>query len=52
MNILVLDVRTSSMRGTLLDEAARVLFGKQIQYRPTYGENGLVEQAPPIGSVP
>ena len=46
MNILVLDVGTSSMRGTLMDETARALFGTQIKYRPSYGENGLAEQDP------
>ena len=46
MNILVLDVGTSSMRGTLLDAAFQVLFRKQIKYQPTYGEGGFVEQDP------
>jgi len=46
MNILVLDVGTSSMRGTLLDSACRELFRQQIKYQPSFGENGLVEQNP------
>lgn len=46
MNILVLDVGTSSMRGTLLDDTSKAHFQSQIKYRPAYGENGLVEQDP------
>ena len=46
MNILVLDVGTSSMRGTLLDETAKALWKGHIPYGPTYGENGRVEQSP------
>lgn len=46
MNILVLDVGTSSMRGTLLDAAAHTLWRRQIKYRPAFGPDGLVEQAP------
>lgn len=46
MNILVLDVGTSSMRGTVLEETAKPRWKGQIQYGPTYGENGRVEQSP------
>lgn len=46
MNILVLDVGTSSMRGTLFNENAAVLFQKQIKYSPTFRENGTVVQPP------
>ena len=46
MNILVLDVGTSSMRGTLLDSSYQALFGKQIKYQPDFGEDGWVEQDP------
>ena len=46
MNILVLDVGTSSMRGTLLDASSKALFAEQIKYRPAYGKHGAVEQDP------
>lgn len=46
MNIFVLDVGTSSIRGTLLDESAKMLFRQQLHYQPAYGENGTVEQDP------
>ncbi len=46
MNILVLDVGTGSIRGTILDESAKVLFRQQRSYRPEYKENGVVEQDP------
>lgn len=46
MNILVLDVGTSSMRGTLMNGGAEVLFTARRQYAPVYGEGGLVEQNP------
>lgn len=46
MNILVLDVGTSSMRGTLMDEHKAVRFRKQVKYQPTYGPGGTVEQDP------
>lgn len=45
MNILVLDVGTSGMRGTLLDDAS-VLYHEQISYGPDYCGNGIVEQNP------
>lgn len=46
MKILVLDIGTSSARGTLMDELACVHLRQQINYRPTYKEGGIVEQAP------
>ena len=46
MNILVLDVGTSSMRGTLLDECARTRFAAQVRYHPDFLENGWAEQDP------
>lgn len=46
MNILVLDVGTSSMRGILFSEEGTELASKQCLYRPDYMENGLVEQDP------
>ena len=45
MNILVLDVGTSSMRGTLLDETARTLCTRQVTYQPRF-EPRAVEQDP------
>ena len=45
MNILVMDVGTSSMRGTLLDGAS-VLYHEQIFYSPDYRGDGIVEQDP------
>ena len=44
MNILVLDVGTSSMRGTLMDERSEILFRKQVKYQPVFGPGGAVEQ--------
>ena len=46
LNILVLDVGTGSMRGTVLDESAKVLFRQQHPYQPEYREDGTVEQPP------
>lgn len=46
MNILVLDVGTSSMRGTVLDDAAEKRWRGQIRYSPSYQENGWAEQSP------
>ncbi|MBP3218490.1 MAG: hypothetical protein J6M46_08970 [Lachnospiraceae bacterium] len=46
MNILVLDVGTSGMRGALMDENAGLLWKKQVSYAPSYEENGKVTQAP------
>ena len=46
MNILVLDVGTSSMRGTLINEHRAVLFRRQVKYQPTFGPGDAVEQDP------
>ena len=46
MNILVLDVGTSSMRGTLMNEHRAVLFRRQVKYQPTFGPGDAVEQDP------
>ncbi len=46
MNILVLDVGTSSMRGVLLTHEGKELTKKQCFYHVSYMENGWVEQAP------
>ncbi len=46
MNILVIDVGTSSMRGILLSHDGEELAGKQCFYKSSYGQNGRVEQAP------
>lgn len=46
MNILVLDVGTSSMRGVLLTHEGEELAKKQCLYSVTYMENGWVEQDP------
>jgi xylulokinase/glycerol kinase len=44
MNILVIDVGTSSMRGILFTHEGKVLTQKQILYRVSYLENSWVEQ--------
>lgn len=44
MNILVIDVGTSSMRGILLTHEGKELVKKQCFYKPFYGKNGWVEQ--------
>ena len=44
MNVLILDVGTSSMRGTLMDERGRALAQKQIKYQPEFQPGGRVEQ--------
>jgi len=46
MNILVIDVGTSSMRGVVFTHNGRRLFSKQVFYRPRYLKNGWVEQPP------
>lgn len=46
MNILVLDVGTSSMRGILFSAEGTELASKQCLYRADYMENGWVEQNP------
>ena len=48
MNILVLDIGTSSMRGILFSEKGAELASKQYIYRPDYLENGWVEQEPSV----
>lgn len=46
MNILVIDVGTSSMRGLLLSHTGELLTQEQRLYAPSYLENGYVEQNP------
>lgn len=46
MNILVIDVGTSSMRGILFDNKGNNLKVRQTLYKPSYGENSWVEQNP------
>ena len=46
MNILVIDVGTSSIRGVLYDGGGRPRFTHQIAYQPDFLEEGLVEQNP------
>lgn len=45
MNILVIDVGTSSMRGILFTQGGKVLTESQTLYRVLYMENSWVEQA-------
>lgn len=44
INVLVLDVGTSSMRGILFDEAGRILLQAQKKYRPEYKSPAWIEQ--------
>ena len=44
MNILVIDVGTSSMRGILFDREGRILIQKREKYRPDYKSPVQVEQ--------
>lgn len=46
MNVLVIDVGTSSMRGILFDHNGKCLAQKQEFYQATYLENSWVEQDP------
>lgn len=46
MNVLVIDVGTSSMRGILFDHQGKCLSEKQELYRAEYLENSWVEQDP------
>ncbi|MDE7015307.1 MAG: hypothetical protein K2P19_11640, partial [Kineothrix sp.] len=46
MDILVIDVGTSSMRGVLLDHEGEEITGKQIFYHVIYMEGGRAEQNP------
>lgn len=46
MNVLVIDVGTSSMRGILFDKLGNILSEKQELYCATYLENSWVEQDP------
>ena len=46
MNILVIDVGTSSLRGMVFTHTGQELFCRQRTYRPLYLENGWVEQPP------
>lgn len=44
MNILIIDVGTSSMRGILFRENGDKIHSVQLKYRPVYGKEGLVTQ--------
>ena len=46
MNILVIDIGTSSMRGILYRKDGKKLYVKQVKYQPTYYADGGVEQDP------
>lgn len=46
MNILVIDVGTSSIRGVIYDEKGHPVFWHPIECRVRYYENGLAEQDP------
>jgi len=46
MNILVIDVGTSSMRGVLFTHKGELLAEKQVFYHVTYKENSWAEQEP------
>lgn len=46
MNILVVDVGTSSMRGIVFTQEGRALFSAQEAYTPLYLQNGWAEQPP------
>ena len=46
MNILVIDIGTSSMRGILYHENGEKVFTKQIRYQPVHDGEGKVEQDP------
>lgn len=46
MLIWILDVGTSGLHGLLMDEHAQTQFLHYIEYAPTYGEGGMVEQNP------
>lgn len=46
MNLLVIDIGTSSMRGILCDEKGKKLFISQIKYKPEYNLGGGVSQKP------
>ncbi len=46
MNVLVIDVGTSGMRGILFDESGKVLFEKKVSYQVSYLSEGIVEQNP------
>lgn len=48
MNILVIDVGTSSMRGLLFDQKGNILFKEQKEYQPETHDNIAVEQDPAI----
>ncbi len=44
VNVLVIDVGTSSMRGIVFGPRGEKLFSHQVPYRPTYLDGGRVEQ--------
>ena len=46
MNVLVIDVGTSSMRGILFNHQGKCLAEKQEFYQATYMDNSWVEQNP------
>ena len=45
MNILVIDVGTSGMRGSLYKENGERIFEKKVQYQPVHLRNGEAEQS-------
>lgn len=46
MNIFIIDIGTSSMRGIFYDQNANMYFQKQLKTLPNYQNNGWVEQNP------
>lgn len=44
MNLLIVDIGTSSMRGILYEKSGKKLFVSQIKYQPYYGNGGMVTQ--------
>lgn len=46
MNILVIDVGTSSIRGTVYDKEGKAVFCRQEHYQVHYSEDGRAEQDP------
>ena len=44
MNILIIDIGTSSMRGILFNEGGQKLCSCQVKYQPEKRENGWIEQ--------
>lgn len=46
MNILIFDVGTSHMKGSLMDETGKVLCRRDVKYQPVFLSGGYVEQRP------